>query len=148
MYPIFKTAKKNYIRIYIQFKFLNLGKESDVHTCQLRILIQTLLIYCLNIRTYVPQSRPNGWTEWATFFVDTNAQPGGDIGYKIFNFFQIFSFFQFFAHGQLVFHKNKLSFSGVIFFTARCYCQAMRMLKKLFFKKLALKTYPPPKQEF
>ena len=40
------------------------------------------LIYIIKqeIRIYVPYSRPNGWTEWAEFFVDIHGWPGGVIG--------------------------------------------------------------------
>ena len=33
-----------------------------------------------DIRTQVLYSLPNGWTEWAEFFLDTHGQPEGNIG--------------------------------------------------------------------
>ena len=43
--PFLKMKKKMYIRIYIKFKFLSLGEERDIHTCQVGILNSTYLVF-------------------------------------------------------------------------------------------------------
>ena len=41
-----------------------------------------IVIYIIRhvIHIYVAYSRPNGWTDWAGFFVDTHRWPEGVIG--------------------------------------------------------------------